>query len=160
MLEESKIGQSASLRQQLEQHRSNPSCSGCHNRMDVIGFALETYDAVGKWRTTDGKFPIDPSGTLPNGTQIGGAKDLKNALVAQKTEFVQALTEKLLTYALGRGLERYDKPVIRNIAREAERDDYKFSALVEGVVTSVPFQMRRPAVVSEPAKEAQQRASK
>lgn len=160
MLEESKIGQSASLRQQLEQHRSNPSCSGCHNRMDVIGFALETYDAVGKWRTTDGKFPIDPSGTLPNGTQIGGAKDLKNALVGQKTEFVQALTEKLLTYALGRGLERYDKPVIRNIARDAARDDYKFSALVEGVVTSVPFQMRRPAVVSEPAKEAQQRASK
>ena len=126
--------------------------------MDVIGFALETYDPIGKWRTTDGKWTIDPSGTLPNGTQIGGAKDLKTALLGQKSEFVQALTEKLLTYALGRGLERYDKPVVRSIAREAARDDYKFSSLIEGVVTSVPFQMRRPAVV--PAKETQQRASK
>jgi mono/diheme cytochrome c family protein len=141
-LEESKIGQDASLRQQLEQHRANPACAGCHARMDVIGFALETYDAVGKWRTTDGKFPIDPSGTLPNGAAIGGSKDLKTALVAQKGEFVQALSEKLLTYALGRGLERYDKPIVRSISREVAAGDYKFSALVKSVVNSTPFQMR------------------
>jgi hypothetical protein len=156
-LKESEIGQSASMRQQLEQHRANPACAGCHARMDVIGFALETYDAVGKWRTTDGKFPIDPSGTLPNGAPIAGSKDLKAALVAQKSEFVGALGEKLLTYALGRGLERYDKPVVRAIGREAAAGDYRFSAMVNSVVKSVPFQMR----MAQPAADMkqQQRAS-
>ncbi len=154
-LKENEIGESASLRQQLEQHRSNPACAGCHSRMDVIGFALETYDAVGKWRTMDGKFPIDPSGTLPNGTPIGGSKDLKNALVAQKNEFVGALAEKLLTYALGRGLERYDKPVIRTIARETAGAGFRFSALVKSIVNSAPFQMR----MAPGADSKEQRAS-
>jgi mono/diheme cytochrome c family protein len=156
-LKENEIGQSASLRQQLEQHRSNAACAGCHARMDVIGFALETYDAVGKWRTKDGKFPIDPSGTLPNGTAIAGSKDLKTALVAQKAEFVNALTEKMLTYALGRGLERYDKPVVRSISREAANGEYKFSALVQGIVNSTPFQYRRPAATT--VSQTEQRAS-
>jgi hypothetical protein len=142
LLEEGKIGQDASLRVQMEQHRSNPACAGCHARMDTIGFALENYDPIGKWRTTDGKWPIDPSGTLPNGAQIAGPKDLKSSLVEQKSEFVGALAEKMLTYALGRGLERYDKPVVRTISREAAAADYKFSALVKSVVNSIPFQMR------------------
>lgn len=157
-LEESKIGQSASLRQQLEQHRSNPACASCHARMDVIGFALETYDAVGKWRTMDGKFPIDPSGTLPNGTPIAGSKDLKTALVGQKDEFMTALSAKLLTYALGRGLERYDKPIVRAIARDSAKGGYKFSALVNSIVTSTPFQMRRSPGAD--TVQTEQRASK
>ncbi len=158
-LKENEIGQSASLRQQLEQHRANPACAGCHSRMDPLGFALETYDAVGKYRTMDGKFAIDPSGTLPSGVQIAGSKDLKAALVNQKTDFVQAMSEKLLTYALGRGLERYDKPVVRNISREAAKGEYKFSSLVSSIVNSAPFQMRRPPVV-EQTDNKQQRASK
>ena len=157
-LEESKIGEASSLRQQLEQHRANPACASCHARMDVIGFALETYDAVGKWRTMDGKFPIDPSGTLPNGTPISGSKDLKTALAAQKDEFMTALSAKLLTYALGRGLERYDKPIVRAISRDTAKGGYKFSALVTSIVTSNPFQMRRPAVAD--TVQTEQRASK
>ena len=151
-LKTEEIGQTLSMRQQLEQHRANPACASCHTRMDAIGFALENYDAIGRWRTQEGKFPIDPSGTL-NGTELKGAADLKAILRSRQEEFVGCLTEKLLTYALGRGLERADKPVVRSISRNLVREDYRFSSLVQGIVESVPFQMRRATLVSAvPAK--------
>ncbi|MBY0508298.1 MAG: DUF1592 domain-containing protein [Bryobacteraceae bacterium] len=146
-LKTEEIGATASMRQQLEQHRSNPACASCHTRMDAIGFALENYDAIGRWRTHDGKFPIDPSGTL-NGQPLNGAADLKALLRGREEEFVGCLTEKLLTYALGRGLERADKPVVRLISRNLSREDYRFSSLVLGIVESLPFQMRRAVTVS------------
>ena len=147
VLKTEEIGATASMRQQLEQHRADPACASCHARMDAIGFSLENYDAIGRWRTMDGKFPIDPSGTL-NGVQLNGAADLKALLRSRQDEFVGCLTEKLLTYGLGRGLERADKPVVRSISRSLARDDYRFSSLVMGIVESLPFQMRRVSTVS------------
>ena len=141
-LKTEEIGATASMRQQLEQHRANPACASCHARMDAIGFSLENYDAIGRWRTQDGKFPIDASGTL-NGVQLNGPADLKALLRSRQDEFIGCLTEKLLTYGLGRGLERADKPVVRSISRNLARDDYRFSSLVMGIVESLPFQMRR-----------------
>ena len=132
------------MRKQLEQHRANPSCSGCHNAMDPLGFALENYDAVGAWRAKDGEMAIDSAAELPNGRKFAGAAELKEVLREQGGEFTQCLTEKLLTYALGRGLQRYDKPVVRQIGRQMAKSDYKFSALVDGIVTSLPFTMKRP----------------
>ena len=111
--------------------------------MDPLGFALENYDAIGHWRTGEGKFPIDAAGKLPNGASFANAKELKEVLLQQKDEFVQCLTEKLLTYALGRGLERYDKPVVRSISRDLAANGYRFSALVMGIVNSEPFTTRR-----------------
>ncbi len=146
-LKTEEIGATASMRQQLEQHRANPACASCHARMDAIGFSLENYDAIGRWRTHDGKFAIDASGTL-NGAQLNGASDLKALLRGRQDEFVGCLTEKLLTYALGRGLERADKPVVRSISRNLARDDYRFSSLILGIVDSLPFQMRRASTVS------------
>jgi len=137
------VGEEASLRQQMEQHRANPACASCHARMDPLGFALENYDAVGHWRTQEGKFPIDASGKLTNGATFANAKELKETLVNQKDEFVQCLTEKLLTYAVGRGLERYDKPVVRSISRDLAANGYRFSALVMGIVNSGPFETKR-----------------
>lgn len=148
-LRESEIGQSASLRQQMEQHRSNPVCAACHSKMDHIGFALENYDAIGRWRTKDGKFDIDASGVLPNGTAFQNPQQFKAILREQKQEFVQALAEKMLTYALGRGLERYDRPVVRTISREMAGQDYRFSSLVRGIVNSTPFRLRRAAEPKE-----------
>ena len=133
----------ATLRQQLEKHRSAASCAACHARMDPLGFALENYDAVGKWRDKDGGAPIDASGVLPGGVSFKGANELKSVLRGHQEEFADCLTEKLLTYALGRGVEYFDKPAIRQIVRQAAVRDYRFSALVTAVVNSVPFQMRR-----------------
>jgi hypothetical protein len=144
-LVEKEIGQSATLRQQMEMHRANPACAACHSKMDALGFALENYDAVGKWRTHDGKFEIDASGALPGGATFSNAAELKKILRANGQDFVEALTEKLLTYALGRGLERSDKPVVRGISRAAAARDYRFSALLEGIIESTPFRMRRVA---------------
>jgi hypothetical protein len=142
-LKEAGIGESVSLRQQLEQHRANPACASCHARMDPLGFALENYDAIGRWRTHEGKFPIDASGKLANGATFTNAKELKETLINQKDEFVQCLTEKLLTYSLGRGLERYDKPVVRALSRDLAAHGYRFSALVMGIVNSGPFETKR-----------------
>jgi hypothetical protein len=147
-LNEKALGQSASMRQQLEQHRANPICAGCHSRMDPLGFGLENYDAIGRWRTRDGNFPVDASGTLPNGKSFAGAEELKVILKADPNVFVRALTEKMLTYALGRGLETYDRSTVRQISQRVEQDGYRFSALVQGVIASVPFQQRRAAVES------------
>ena len=107
-LDETVIGTSASVRMQLEEHRKNPTCASCHRRMDPLGFGLENFDAVGAWRTMDGKLPIDSSGTLPDGRTFNGPEELRTILMSDRDAFARALTSKLLTYALGRGLERYD----------------------------------------------------
>ena len=141
-LNESNIGVEMSLRERLEQHRRDPNCSPCHMLMDPLGFGLENYDAVGAWRTMDGKFPIEPSGTLPGGQSFSGSKGLKEILKTKSDAFVNNVTEKLLTYSLGRGLERYDRPTVEAISSKVKASEYKFSALVMEVVKSKPFQMQ------------------
>ncbi|MBI2689796.1 MAG: DUF1592 domain-containing protein [Acidobacteria bacterium] len=147
-LDDSKIGESASLRQQMEQHRKNPACASCHSRMDPLGFGLENFDAVGGWRTMDGKFPVDASGTLPGGKSFTGPVELKTNLLTNKDAFVRGLTDKLMTYALGRGLERADRPVIAAIAAKLPASNYRFSALVMEIVGSLPFEQRRIAAAN------------
>jgi mono/diheme cytochrome c family protein len=142
-LEESKAAAPASLREQLEKHRSAAACASCHARLDPLGFALENYDAVGKWRSQDGETEIDASATLPDGTALRGPRELKQALLARRDEFVECVSEKLMTYALGRGLEYYDRPAVRRIARETARRDYRFSALILAITGSTPFEKRR-----------------
>ena len=141
-LEAKKDGKALTLRQQMEAHRANAVCASCHARMDPIGFALENFDGVGKWRTEEAGVPVDSSGKLPDGTSFQGGAGLNELLLAKyKEDFVRTATEKLLTYALGRGVEYYDNPIIRAIARDAARDDYRFSTLILGVIKSAPFQM-------------------
>ena len=142
-LDEAKVGQSASLRQQLEAHRTNPTCASCHGRMDPLGFALENFDAVGAWRTQDGAFKVDSAGSLPDGRTFDGPEALTRVLKSDRQAFTRCLTQKLLTYALGRGLERYDTPTVNKIVDEVAARDYKWSALVLGIVQSQPFQMLR-----------------
>jgi hypothetical protein len=132
-----------SVREMLDMHRKNPVCASCHARMDPLGFSLENFDAIGQWRTTDAGSRIDASGVLLDGTKVSGPAELDRALVAQKQVFVQAVTGKLMTYALGRGMEYYDAPTIRGIVRNAGRDDYRWSSVILGIVKSAPFQMRR-----------------
>jgi hypothetical protein len=139
-------GRLLTMREQLEQHRTNPTCASCHARMDPIGFALENYDAVGKWRAKDGGSAIDATGKLPDGTTFEGPAGLTKLLAASyRDDFVTTVTEKLLIYALGRGLEGYDRPTIRAIMRKAAADNYRLPALIAAVVESKPFQMRRTA---------------
>jgi mono/diheme cytochrome c family protein len=142
-LDEAKIGQLASLREQLEQHRKNATCAVCHSRLDPLGFGLENFNAIGAWRTQDGKFAIDASGTLPDGRTFKGARGLKAILMADRQAFAEGLTDKLLTYALGRGLESYDKPTVKKIAERLAGENYRFSSLVLEIIKSLPFQMRR-----------------
>jgi Protein of unknown function (DUF1592)/Protein of unknown function (DUF1588)/Protein of unknown function (DUF1585)/Protein of unknown function (DUF1587)/Protein of unknown function (DUF1595)/Planctomycete cytochrome C len=131
------------LRQQMEAHRANPACAGCHKMMDPIGFALENFDGIGKWRTEDAGQKVDASSQLFDGTQINGVVDLRNALLRYSPQFARTVTEKLLTYALGRGVTYQDMPVVRAILHETEHDRYRFSELVEAIVRSEPFQMNR-----------------
>ena len=142
-LDENTVGVSASLREQLQQHRANPVCASCHSRMDPLGFALENYDAIGQWRDKDGKFPIDASGQLPDGRKFVGADGLAQILMSDPNAFAKAMTEKMLIYALGRGLESYDRPVVNRIVTNLAADRYRFSSLVLGIVNSVPFEERR-----------------
>jgi hypothetical protein len=130
------------LRERMEQHRASPTCAGCHKVLDPLGFALENFDGVGAWRTREAGLPIDASGLLADGTKVDGVVALRNALVARADIFVQTLTEKLMIYALGRGLKAYDMPAVRDIVRQTEKQDHRFSALIMGVVTATPFQMR------------------
>jgi hypothetical protein len=136
-------GKVLSVREMLEAHRANPVCASCHARMDPLGFSLENFDAIGQWRATEAGKAIDASGVLPDGTKVDGPVALRRALVAQKEQFVRAVTAKLLTYTLGRGIEYYDGPAIRGIVRSAAAGDYRWSAVVLGIVKSAPFQMRR-----------------
>ena len=137
-LDEKTIGSSTSLRQQLEAHRANPACNACHARMDPLGFGLENYDAIGHWRAQDGAFPID------------GSDGLKRLLLSDKQAFVKCLAEKLLTYALGRGLEDYDQPAVQSIVTRTTASGYNFSALVEAIVASPPFEQRRGDPAAQP----------
>ncbi len=141
--EEKKIVESAPLRQRMEMHRSKPDCAACHARLDAMGFAFENFDAVGGWRTMDGKFPIDPSGTLPTGETIKGPADLKKVLKGRAEAFSRCLAEKMLTYALGRGVEYYDKCVLDDVVAALKKDGYRFSRLVLEIVRNDAFQKRR-----------------
>jgi hypothetical protein len=129
----------------MEEHRANPVCASCHTRMDPLGFGLENFDAVGSWRDKDGKFPVDSSGVLPDGRTFKGPQGLESTNRGDKDKFATAMTTKLLAYALGRGIETYDRPAIRQIEGHVAGDDYRFSSLVLEIVDSYPFQMQRGA---------------
>ncbi len=148
-LDEKKIGLDLPLRKQLEQHRADPSCAVCHRRMDAIGFGLENYNPVGAWRTEDGRFPVDSSGTLPGGKTFEGPAGLKRILAEDKDAFTMTLSGKLMTYALGRGLERSDRPAVQLNARQAAADYYRFVNLISGIEKSAPFQMSRSEGVKQ-----------
>jgi len=143
-LDDTKVGESASLRQQMEAHRASAVCASCHSKMDPLGFGLENLNAIGQWRDMDGKFPVDASGSLPGGRKFTGPKELKALMLQDRDAFVAGLTEKMMIYALGRGLERFDRPTLKTIESEVAARDYRFSALVMGIVTSLPFEMKRP----------------
>jgi hypothetical protein len=140
------VGKALSMRERMTQHRSNPACSGCHQLMDPAGLSMENFDAIGRWRTrTEAGSPVDASGGLPGGTSFEGVSGLRKAVLSRPELFVTTVTEKLLTYAVGRGLEYYDAPTVRAIVRDARDQDYRFSSVVLGVVKSAPFQMRKTA---------------
>ena len=137
-------GEPRTVRERLAQHRRSPVCANCHAPMDPLGFALENFDAIGRWRTTDAGIAIDAAAVLADQiTTFEGPAGLRRVLLSRSEQFVETVTEKLLTYALGRGLEYYDRPVVRAITRDAEADDYRWSSLILGIVESTPFQMRR-----------------
>jgi hypothetical protein len=141
-LEDNTVSAMLSVRERLAKHRANAACAGCHNVIDPVGFALENFDAVGRWRTTEEGKPVDASGGLPDGSKFTGVTGLEAALLKRPELFVGTMTEKLLTFALGRGVEPSDGPAVRKVVRAAKDADYRFSALIEAIVTSTPFQMR------------------
>src|SRR5262249_5939283 len=143
--EEAGAAKPKSVRERLENHRRNPSCASCHRLIDPAGLALENFDATGAWRTRDGGTrgtPVDASGQLADGTQISGGVELRKVLLRNQHRFVRTRTKRMMTYAMGRGLNGVDMPAVRTIVRDAERDNYRFSSIVLGIVRSVPFQMR------------------
>ena len=142
-LDESAVGTLMSLRQQMEKHRADPMCSSCHNKMDPLGFGLENYNGIGKWRTEDGKFPVDASGTLPNGKSFKTPDEMRALLMAGLPQFSRCLTEKMLTYALGRGLHPYDRLTVNGINRDMAASGYRFQSLIFEIVHSAPFQLGR-----------------
>jgi mono/diheme cytochrome c family protein len=150
-------GLKPTMRQQMELHRKNEPCASCHKIMDPIGLVLENFDGIGQWRTLDDGSPINPSGQLVDGTKLNGIADLRAALVKYSPQFVRVVTEKLMIYGLGRGTEYYDMPLVRSIVHSAEKDKYRFSSLVIGVVKSQPFQMNQKL---ESAGNGQERASR
>ena len=160
---ENKAGEKAkSIREIMEQHRANPSCNACHGVMDPLGFAFENFNAIGEWRTKDqdAGTPIDASGKLVDGTAISGPGDLRKALMKHPGQFVETMTEKMMTYALGRSVEYYDMPTIRKIVRDAAKDNYRFSSIVMGIVKSAPFEMRQvPLPVGEAGAERRVRVA-
>ncbi len=143
-IDEAAVGNTGSMRQQLEAHRANSTCASCHGRMDPLGFGLENYDALGKWRTHDGKFPVDASGTLPDGKSFTSPAEMRAILISQLPEFSRCLTEKMLTYSLGRGLERSDRLTVDELNKKLAASDYRFQTLIYEIVKSLPFQSRRP----------------
>jgi hypothetical protein len=132
----------------MEMHRKNPPCSTCHKIMDPIGFSMENFDAVGAWRTTDNGSPIDPAGVLVDGSKLDGVQGMRAALLRYSPQFVRVVTEKLFIYAMGRGTEYYDMPLIRSIVRESESKNYRFSSLILGIVKSEPFQVNQKEEVT------------
>ena len=142
-LDEQSVGNVGSLRQQFEKHRASATCAACHQRMDTLGFGLENYDAIGRWRTMDGKFPLDVTGVFPSGKAFAAPSEMRELLKDDLPEFSRCVTEKMLTYALGRGLERYDRRTVEDINRKVAASGYRFQALVYEIVRSLPFQSRR-----------------
>jgi hypothetical protein len=144
-----KDGRQLTMREQMEEHRANPACATCHRLMDPLGFALENFDATGKWRTLDidGVSAIDASGALPDGTKFSGPAELRKLLLGRTDQFMNTLIQKMLTYSLGRGVEYYDAPAIRGIRRVAAQSGYRWSAIITGIVKSTPFQMRTAETV-------------
>ena len=142
-LEEKTIDGSLSVRERLMEHRANPVCASCHNLMDPVGFSLENYDAVGRWRKSEGQQAIDASGSFPGGARFEGVSGLEKALLDRPDMFVGTLVEKLLTYSLGRVVEPYDAPAVRKIVRDSSSEDFRFSSVILGITNSKPFQMRR-----------------
>jgi hypothetical protein len=140
--DDAKAVATGTLRQRMEQHRKDPNCAVCHKEMDALGFALENFDAIGAWRTKEGKFPIDAAAQLPDGRSFNGPRELKAMLCGSKELFARCLAEKLLIYAIGRGIESYDRPAIDEIVNSAKSGEYKFSTFVRGIVRSDPFQKR------------------
>jgi hypothetical protein len=139
------------MREQMAEHRANAVCAACHKTLDPIGFALENFDAVGAWRSQDAGSPIDASGELADGTKVNGVVELRRALMAHPENFVSAVVEKLMVYALGRGLEARDMPQVRAIVRNSSRENYRWSSLILGVTRSVPF---RQSTAAQPAQVA------
>lgn len=139
--ESSENGKMSSVRERMEEHRRNPACSGCHVRMDPLGFALENYDAIGKWRVVADGLPVDSSSTFPDGSNLAGIAGLRDLLLSHREEFVETLTQKLMAYALGRDVEYYDLPAIRKIAKQTAGQGDRWSAIIGGIVHSTPFQM-------------------
>jgi hypothetical protein len=155
-LEDTKAGHEGvlTLREHMTMHRKMEPCASCHKLMDPIGFALENFDADAKWRAKqggDGGVPIDASAELWDGTKVNGPVELRQALLRYSPQFVRMITEKLMTYGLGRGVEYYDMPTIRSIVREADKSNDRFSSILLGVIKSAPFQMR---VKAKPEEEA------
>jgi hypothetical protein len=151
-IDEEAVGNTGSMRQQLEKHRANATCAGCHARMDVLGFGLENYDATGKWRNVDGKFPVDSSGTLPNGNTFNGPAEMRALLKADLPDFTRCIIDKMLTYSLGRGLEPYDRRTVEGISRKLAESGSRFQTLVFEIVRSLPFQSRRGEFSKEVAR--------
>jgi mono/diheme cytochrome c family protein len=147
-LDDAKVGSEVSLRKQLEAHRNNPVCASCHSKMDVLGFGLENYDAIGKWRTMDGKFPIDVGGTMPNGKSFQTAAEMRAILTDSMPQVSRCLVEKIMTYAMGRGMQTYDNKTIDEINRKLQGEGYHFQTLIYEVVRSLPFQSRRGELVT------------
>jgi hypothetical protein len=142
-LDEAAPDKPLTVRARLEQHRKNPVCASCHAPMDPLGMALENFDAIGRWRTTENSLSIDPSAALPDGARFTGPAGLRTYLEEREERFAATVAQKLLTYALGRGLEHYDAPAVRKIVRGAASNEYRWSAIIQGIVESLPFQMRR-----------------
>ena len=142
-LDDNVVSSDLPVRERLQEHRANPACSVCHDRIDPLGFALEHFDAVGRWRTTEKGKPVDASGGLGDGTVFTGVGPMESALVKRPEPFVTVLTEKLLTFALGRAMGHHDAPAVRRIVRASRGADYRLSAIVAGIVESRPFRMRR-----------------
>jgi hypothetical protein len=142
-LKETAVAARLPIRERLAEHRSNASCASCHRLIDPVGFALEQFDAVGRWRTRDEGRPVDAAGGLPDGSEFEGVAGLEKALLGRPEWFVRTLTEKLFIFALGRAPDESDAPAIRKIVRAARANNYRFSSLIVGLTTSVPFQMRR-----------------
>jgi hypothetical protein len=159
-LNEAAVGVATSLRQQMEKHRADALCASCHSKMDPLGFALENYDAIGKWRTEDGKFPVDASGAFPNGKTFKTPAEMKSLLKENMPEFTRCVTEKMLTYALGRGVESFDRLTVQDLVRQTAAHDYKMQSLILGIVHSAPFQRRRGEPKPTAAKPTQEVAHK
>ncbi len=150
-LEDNTVAASLPVRQRLAMHRADPACASCHDRIDPVGFALENFDAVGRWRETEQELPVDVSGGLPDGVRFAGVTGLEQALLERPDLFTRTLTEKLLVFALGRGLDPTDGAAVRTIVRDAAEQDYRFSAVVQGIAASVPFRMRQAAATATTA---------